>query len=87
MFLIVGTMWIFVMTNVFYIGLIVAGFGAKGFFEWFINSSNIHGIKLAKKLGYDSLYLLIEKYKREIKELEELVYNEEKDQEIDFFDL
>ena len=38
----------------------------------------------AKKIGYDSLYLMIEKYKREIKELEELVYNEERDQGINF---
>lgn len=80
MLTVVGTMWIFVMTDVFLIGLVVMLFGAKGFLEWFLNSSNIHGIKLAKKLRYDSLYVMIEQCKRDIKELEELVYNEEKDQ-------
>lgn len=78
--LVLGVISIVVSSKLVIISVTLILFGGKGFFEWFINSSNLHGIKLAKKIGYDSLYLMIEQCKRDIKELEELVYNEERDQ-------
>lgn len=77
--MVLGVLCIIILPKIFFIGIILLIFGGKGFFEWFINSSNINGIKLAKKLGVDSLYVMIEQCKRDIKELEELVYNEERD--------
>lgn len=74
-----GILCIVIMPKIFFIGIILLIFGGKGFFEWYINSSNINAIKLAKKIGVDSLYVMIEQCKRDIKELEELVYNEERD--------
>lgn len=82
--LVLGLVSFFVIPKLFLIGIILVLFGGKGFLEWFMNSSNIYAIKFAKKIGYDSLYLMIEKYKREIKELEELVYNEEREQGINY---
>ena len=82
--LVLGLVSFFVIPKLFLIGIILVMFGGKGFLEWFMNSSNIYAIKFAKKIGYDSLYLMIEKYKREIKELEELVYNEEREQGINY---
>jgi hypothetical protein len=79
--LVVGVLGIIVWRPLFIFGIILLAFGAKGFWDWFINSSNIRGIKLARKLGVDSLYLMIEQCKRDIKELEELIYNEERDEE------
>lgn len=74
-----GVLCIVILPKIFFIGIILLIFGGKGFFEWYINSSNINAIKLAKKLGIDSLYVMIEQCKRDIRELEELVYNEERD--------
>ena len=74
-----GLICIVILPKIFFIGIILLIFGGKGIFEWYINSSNINAIRLAKKLGIDSLYVMIEQCKRDIKELEELVYNEERD--------
>jgi hypothetical protein len=74
-----GVLSLIILPKIFIVGIILLAFGGKGFFEWYVNSSNLNGIRLAKKLGIDSLYVLIEKCKRDIKELEELVYNEERD--------
>lgn len=82
--MILGVIWTFGIPKLFFIGLLIVAFGAKGFLEWFINSSNIHGIKLAKKIQYDSLYIMIEQCKRDINELEELIYNEEQDKGIKY---
>ncbi|MBQ2981463.1 MAG: hypothetical protein IJD58_04975 [Lachnospiraceae bacterium] len=81
--LILGIVSIILLPKLILVGITLLLFGGKGCLEWFINSSNIYGIKLARKIGYDSLYLMIEQCKRDIKELEELVYNEQKDQGID----
>jgi hypothetical protein len=82
--MILGVIWTFGIPKLFFIGLLIVAFGAKGFLEWFINSSNINGIKLAKKIQYDSLYIMIEQCKRDINELEELIYNEEQDKGIKY---
>ena len=81
--LILGIVSIVLLPKLFLVGITLLLFGGKGCLEWFINSSNIYGIKLARKIGYDSLYLMIEQCKRDIKELEELVYNEQREQGID----
>ena len=80
--LILGIVSIVLLPKLFLVGIALLLFGGKGCLEWFINSSNIYGIKLARKIGYDSLYLMIEQCKRDIKELEELVYNEQREQGI-----
>lgn len=77
--MVLGVLSLIILPKIFIVGIILLAFGGKGIFEWYINSSNLNGIRLAKKLGIDSLYVLIEKCKRDIKELEELVYNEERD--------
>lgn len=79
--LVIGVLSLIIWRPLFIFGIILVVFGAKGFWDWFINSSNIRGIKLARRLGIDSLYLMIEQCKRDIKELEELIYNEERDEE------
>ena len=79
--MVLGIAGVIIWRPLIILGIILFVFGAKGFWEWFINSSNIHGIKLAKKWKIDSLYLMIEQCKREMRELEELIYNEERDEE------
>lgn len=79
-----GVLGIIIWRPLLIAGVILICFGVKGLWDIFINSSNLNGIKLAKKLKVDSLYLMIEQCKRDMKELEELIYNEEKDQEDSF---
>ena len=79
-----GVLSLIVVPKIIFISLVLILFGGKGFLAWFMNSSNLYAIKISKKIGYDSLYIMIEQCKRDIRELEELVYNEERDQENGF---
>ena len=72
-----GVLMSLVIPKLILVGFVLIFFGGKGLWEWFINSSNIHAIKLARKLEIESLYLLIQQCKLEMKELEELIYEED----------
>lgn len=77
--ILLGVLVMIIVPMLIFVGIVLAIFGAKGLWDWFINSSNIYAIRIAKKFRIESIYLLIQQCKMEMKELEELIYDEDKE--------